>query len=194
VLFTTFTPQITLLPQDADLVSITASGNDLGYLGSAIRLGVYFTADRFAGGRLRRRRPAPLPTATPQQLTAATAGLTRVATEVSRRAPQARVILVDYLPMVSAATVPFGDVPFDAATIHALAVLHEQLTEVFAEAARRAQVDLIEASKLGSGHELGTAEPWISPLQPPHRLISSFHPTVDGMRAVGDAISRHIGV
>jgi len=96
--------------------------------------------------------------------------------------------------MVGAATSPFDDVPFDAATIQALTILHEQLTEVFADAAQHTQADLIEASKLGKGHELGTAEPWIQPLHPPHRLPSSFHPTAAGMKAVGDAISRHIGV
>jgi len=194
VLFTTFAPQITLLPADADLVTITAAGNDLHYLGSAIRLATYFTVDRLLGGRLRRRRPAPLPRATPQELAAATEGLTRIATQAAQRAPHARIVLVGYLPMVGAATTALRDVPFDGATIQALTTLHDELTQVFADAAQRAQVDLIQSSTLGAGHELGTAEPWIYPLQPPHRFPRSFHPTAAGMQAVGDAISRHIGL
>src|SRR5271156_4781964 len=114
---TKFAPQIASLPVDADLVLVTAAGNDLEYLGSAIKLGVYFTIDRYTRGRLRRWKPPVPPTVTAQQRDTAATGLARIVTESRLRAPQARVILVDYLPMVGEPTVPFEDVPFDAASM-----------------------------------------------------------------------------
>jgi lysophospholipase L1-like esterase len=189
---TKFAPQIASLPADADLVLVTAAGNDLEYLGSAIKLGVYFTIDRYTGGRLQRWKPTVPPTVTAQQRDLAATGLARIVTESRLRAPQARVILVDYLPMVGEPTVPFEDVPFDAASIEALASVHAQLTGVFADVAERTRVELVLASQLGRGHELGSASPWIQPLQPIYRVAASFHPSADGMKAVATELLRTI--
>ncbi|BBX35441.1 hypothetical protein MMAG44476_01045 [Mycolicibacterium mageritense DSM 44476 = CIP 104973] len=192
VALTKFPPQLTGLPSDTDLVLITAAGNDLDYLGSAIKLGVYFTLDRYTGRRLQRWRPATLPVVTQPQLDSATSGLARVVAEAQLRAPQARVVLVDYLPLVGQETRAFEDAPFDAAAIAAVATVHEQLSEVFARAADATRVDLVLASQLGRGHELGTDEPWIQPLQPIHRFAGSFHPNAAGMAAVAQLIERTV--
>lgn len=179
-----FAPQIHSLPADADLVLVTAAGNDLEYLGSAVKLGVLFTVDRYTGGRLLRRKPAVMPTVTPARCDQAAAGLARIVTETRSRAPQARVVLVDYLPMVGDTTVPFVDVPFDRNAIEALTAVHDALSGVFTDVADSTGADLARASLLGRGHELGSPSPWIQPLQPLHRVASSFHPTRDGMKAV----------
>jgi len=189
---TKFAPQIASLPVDADLVLVTAAGNDLKYLGSAIKLGAYFTIDRYTAGRLQRWKPPLPPTVTAQQRDTAATGLARIVTESRLRAPQARVILVDYLPMVGEPTVPFEDVPFDAASIEALASVHAQLTGVFADVAERTGVELVLASQFGRGHELGSASPWIQPLQTIYRVAASFHPSTDGMKAVATELLRTI--
>ncbi|TMS51618.1 SGNH/GDSL hydrolase family protein [Mycobacterium sp. DBP42] len=191
--FVTFAPQIRSLPADADLVLITAAGNDLEYLGSAVKLGVRFTLDRYTHGLLQRWIPAGIPVATRQQRDRAAAGLARIVTETRSRAPQARVVLVDYLPMVGGATVPFTDVPFDRTVIDALAVIHDQLSSVFIDVAGQTGADLAQASRLGRGHELGSPFPWIQPLQPVHRIASSFHPTADGMKAVARELLKIVG-
>jgi hypothetical protein len=162
-------------------------------LGSAIKLALYFTVDRYTGGQLRRWRPATPPLVIQHQLDSATDGLVSVATQARRDAPRARVVLVDYLPMLGDRTRAFEDVPFDAASIEALAMIHEKLTAVFAQAADTAGVGVIRASQVGRGHELGTDEPWIQPLQPIHRLAASFHPNAAGMRAVAELIQRPVG-
>ncbi len=94
-----FPPQVPQVPADADLVTVTAGGNDVGYLATMVRLG-------FAG-LLRRRfvtRPlAPLlarggvTRPSREALDAAVAGLVAVVAAARERAPQARVLLVDYL-------------------------------------------------------------------------------------------------
>lgn len=183
-----FGPQIASMPADADLVLVTAGGNDLNYLGSAMKLAAYFTLDRFTNGRLRRWRPAAMPTVTVEQRSTATAGLARIVTESRRRAPGARVVLVDYLPIVGEMTVPFEDVPFDAASVEAMASVHEALNGVFADAADRAGGEVVHASQLGLAHELGSTSSWIQPLQPLYRWPSSFHPNSEGMKAVASAL------
>lgn len=188
-----FAPQILSLPVDADLVLITAAGNDLEYLGSAVKLGVHFTLNRYTRGLLQRWIPADVPTATVEQQNKAAAGLARIVTETRSRAPEARVILVDYLPMVGDMTVPFMDVPFDKAVVDALAAIHDQLSRVFTDVAEQTGTDLAQASRFGRGHELGSPAPWIQPLQPVHRIASSFHPTADGMKAVATELLRIIG-
>ncbi|MGK4218739.1 SGNH/GDSL hydrolase family protein [Kocuria marina] len=185
-----FEPQIASLPADADLVLVTAAGNDMNYIGSAMKLAAYFTIDRYTGHRLRRWKPPVLPAPTAQQLDSAVEGLARIVTEARLRASAARVVLVDYLPMVGEHTVPFRDVPFDEEAIDALASVHEQLTGVFTTAAERTGADVVRASQLGVGHELGSATPWIQPLRPLHRLSDSFHPTSDGMNAIAEDLLR----
>jgi len=86
--------------------------------------------------------------------------------------------------MVGPATVPFEDVPYDAASIEALASVHAELTGVFADVAERTGMELVLASQLGRGHELGSASPWIQPLQPIYRVAASppFHRRDEGGR------------
>ncbi|MGU3502368.1 SGNH/GDSL hydrolase family protein [Mycobacterium sp. C31M] len=188
-----FAPQICSLPADADLVLITAAGNDLEYLGSAVKLGVHFTLEQYTHGLLQRWKPANIPTVTPQQRDKAAMGLARIVTETRSRAAQARVILVDYLPMVGDTTVPSKDVPFDRTVVDALAAIHDQLSGVFTDVADQTGADLAQASRLGRGHELGSPFPWIQPLQPVHRIASSFHPTADGMKAVATELLKIVG-
>ncbi|OBG19711.1 GDSL-type esterase/lipase family protein [Mycobacterium sp. 852002-51057_SCH5723018] len=59
-----FAPQLASLPADTDLVLVTAAGNDLGYLGSAIKLAAYFILDKYTRGQLRRWKPPRLPVTT----------------------------------------------------------------------------------------------------------------------------------
>jgi hypothetical protein len=76
-------------------------------LGSAIKLALYFTVDRYTGGQLRRWRPATPPLVIQHQLDSATDGLVSVATQARRDAPRARVVFVDYLPMLGDRTRAF---------------------------------------------------------------------------------------
>ncbi|OBG19710.1 SGNH/GDSL hydrolase family protein [Mycobacterium sp. 852002-51057_SCH5723018] len=187
-----FAPQLASLPADTDLVLVTAAGNDLGYLGSAIKLAAYFILDKYTGGQLRRWKPPRLPVTTSRQRDGAVLGLTKIVVESRRRAPTARVVLVDYLPMVSESTTPGEDVPFDSAAIDALAAVHQQLTGVFDAAANNAGAEVLHASRLGIGHELGSVEPWVQPMQPLHRFPASFHPNAAGMQAIAAELRRTI--
>jgi lysophospholipase L1-like esterase len=92
-----FPPQVDGIPADADLVTVTAGGNDLGYVGGMMRAAL--------AGRLRARlltRPIgglvgrnAVPAATDADVERATSGLARVVEAARTRAPGARAVLVD---------------------------------------------------------------------------------------------------
>lgn len=102
LLLHTFPPQLNGLPADADLVTITAGGNDLGYIGSMVLLGA---AGRLSSRALSRplatalkRRGVPRPSE--DDIDRAAANLSRIVEETRTRAKHARVLLVDYLTVI----------------------------------------------------------------------------------------------
>ncbi|HEY5879797.1 MAG TPA: GDSL-type esterase/lipase family protein, partial [Nakamurella sp.] len=124
-----FAPQIDGLPVGADLVTITAGGNDLKFIGSMV-----FTAWRRhdpAGALTKLMRadyPDGVPTATPGVVAEVAAGLARIVAAARSRAPGARVLLVDYLTVLDAhsgsAVVDFAADELDAFRALQSALVH----------------------------------------------------------------------
>ena len=190
-----FPPQLQGLPADADLVTITAGGNDLRYAGSMIRFGV---AGRLTArpltrplGTLFSRGGVPMPS--DADVEAAARNLTRIVTAVRGKAPGARVLLVDYVTVIGPATRPGPEVPFDGATLDALRQLGEKVTRVFAAAAALSAADLVLASERSREHALDAPQPWVNGLPSLRALGGAFHPNADGMRGVADAIIDYLG-
>lgn len=190
----TFAPQIESVHPDTDLVTITAAGNDLNYLPSMVRSA---TAHRLSRHRLtvglshRLGQGAPLVPITSEQKASATDGLTRIVEQVRTRALRARVVLVDYLPVVTAHTTPGPNVPLDAEAIDHFRGLATELSACFEEASRRTGADLVAASSLPQNHGLGSDQPWVFGLHLT-TLMCPFHPTAEGMRAVADRVVAQI--
>jgi lysophospholipase L1-like esterase len=189
-----FPPQIQGLPEDADLVTVTAGGNDLKLIGS-----LYKTAlDRMdPDGPLRRafgdRLPATLAPATDDQVDAVAVQLARIVTEVRARAPRARVVLVDYLSVVNLDyTRP--DAALDTATLRVVADLQTALARAHVRAADLADADLLPMSTLSADHALGSPQPWVRGFVPSRESMrGSFHPNARGMQAVADALLELLG-
>lgn len=185
-----FPPQIESVHAGADLVTVTVGGNDLGYLG-----GVLMTALIGQLGSPRLIRPVVsrllarrvLPLVTPEQKAAATDGLVSIVEGVRARAPQARVVLVDYLPLFTDSTTHGPGVPLTAAEVAHFRGVAAELSTSFAEASRRTGADLVPASVFGPSHGAGSPVPWVNVLRL-RSMASSFHPTLAGMQAVADAI------
>jgi lysophospholipase L1-like esterase len=186
-----FPPQLQGLPADADLVTITAGGNDLRYAGSLIRFGVagWLSARSLTRplGTLFAREGVPQPSS--DTVAEAARNLARIVTAARGQAPAARVLLVDYVTVIGPATRPGPGVPFDSATLDALRQLGGKVTELFARAADLSAADLVLASERSREHALGSARPWVTGLPPSLRDFSgAFHPNADGMRGVADTI------
>lgn len=185
-----FPPQIQGLPADADLVTITAGGNDLKYAGSMIRFAL--------AGRLSRRpltRPlgavfgrggVPRPEAA--DLDRAAHGLVRIVNAVHSTAAGARVLLVDYVTVIGPATEPGPGAPFDRATLDALRRLGDNVTQVFAIAAEQSDAELVRVSETSRDHALGSAQPWVTGLPARRSKTAPFHPNAAGMQGITDII------
>jgi lysophospholipase L1-like esterase len=133
---------------------------------------------------IRRRRG--LPAVTPDQQAAVTDGLVRIVDGVRARAPQARVVLVDYLPMFTDSVTDPG-VPLTATELDHFRGMGAHLSEAYAQASRRTGADLVPGSAYGRIHGAGAPDPWVDGLRL-RAMASSFHPTLSGMRAVADAV------
>jgi len=190
-----FPPQIAGVPADADLVTVTAGGNDLSYIGALLR--------RSAAAQLRGRwwtRPlgaalaGSKPTVTEDDVERVATGLAEIVWTARARAPRARLVLVDYFTVVGPATRPGPELPLSPDEIAACRAVGERLATAFERAAERTAADLVRVSALSADHALGSAEPWLAGwLGRWSAMASSFHPNEAGMRAVADAIAEHVG-
>lgn len=178
--------QVHGLRSDADLVTITAGGNDLGYLGAML-----FTAWR----RVQPTSPMVLamgaeyadglPEPTVASVAGAASGLVGIVRRVRMRAPAARIVLVDYLTIVGPETAPTDDVPFEDADLDAFRRIQSGLERAFVSAAEASGAELVAVSAASRDHALGSPEPWVSGfIRAASATGGSFHPNADGMAAV----------
>ncbi|MGX1668111.1 hypothetical protein [Streptomyces sp. NPDC055400] len=69
-----------------------------------------------------------------------------------------------------------------------------RLAAVTAEAAHRADADLVRASRVTRGHDICSADPWVSgftfPATPLSFAAPAYHPKGAAMRAVDATMSR----
>ncbi|MFC4945277.1 SGNH/GDSL hydrolase family protein [Pseudonocardia sp. GCM10023141] len=192
--------QVPAITADTELVTITAGGNDIGYIGSLV-------AGSLAG--IAARGLQPLPRSIPDRIRArvdlartaadverARAALAAVVTAARERAPSARVVLVDYVTVIGPRDLPWSlRWPFDpdrAAVIRATAA---GLAAAFAGAAASTGAELVRALAASHEHGVGSAEPWISGFQlglPARRGPVPFHPTLAGMTGVAELVVAHL--
>ncbi|MFG1796457.1 SGNH/GDSL hydrolase family protein [Nocardia sp. NPDC049149] len=193
LLTTTYPPQLDSLPADADLVTITAGGNDLEYAGSMIKLG---SAGRLSTDPHTRPLASQLarggvPQPTSDDIDRAATNLVRIVDAVRDRAPNAHVLLVGYLAVMGPDTCYSHEVPLDDATVDAFRNLGDQVDEVFTRAATTSGADLVPMHEFSRDHALGSSEPWVRGLPKQLREIyrlMPFHPNDAGMRAVANTV------
>ncbi len=185
-----YEPQITGVPHHADVVTITAGGNDLNYTASMLfaafrRLDPGHPVARFLATVF----PDGLQEPAPEAVEAAESGLTRIVEAVRGRSGHARVVLVDYLTVIGAGT--SGSTWFDDAERDLLLRMRTALEGAYRRAAERSGAELLRMSELSRDHGLDSAEPWVRGLlTDPASSASSFHPNALGMERVADELVR----
>ena len=142
-----YAPQIDGVPADADVVTVTAGGNDLNFLGSLLFTAwsqvapdgpiTRLMAEQFVDG---------LPTPTPAAIEAAADGLVRIVQQARIRAPDAAVVLVDYLTVIPATGTPVPGDLFDTEQTTLFLAIQEALAEAFRVAAERSGAQLLAMS------------------------------------------------
>ncbi|MHC5794878.1 SGNH/GDSL hydrolase family protein [Lacisediminihabitans sp. FW035] len=189
-----FAPQISLLPEECDLVLITAGGNDLGYSFSLWRAGWggWLSKRRLLAGIGRRLTRGAVPTAGPYDVARAAAGLARVVSEVRSRSPHARVLLVDYPTVIGATTTTSSAVPLDDSALKLFRRVGQLLTSAFEDAAASSAAELVQVSALSEDHAVESEEPWMVGFAPRFSGIPAFHPNAAGHAAIARAIERYL--
>jgi lysophospholipase L1-like esterase len=198
----TNSPQLRALSSDTRLVTIGIGGNDIGFssmikrcvgMGALYQLtgsGKYFTED----SPCRREYVNGDSDKVKQKISTAGDRLTRVLTEVKRRAPEARVYVVSYpaiLPSDSAdcgreMSLAPGDVTF-------LREKEQQLNTMLRQRASEAGVGYVDTYTPSADHNACAAKDtrWIEPLVP-ENPAAPVHPNARGERGMADAVLRTI--
>lgn len=185
-----YRPQIEGVPRNADVVTITAGGNDLNYTGSMLfaafrRLDPAHPAGRFLAPRF----PDGLQEPSAEMVKTAERGLVRIVEGVSARTENARIVLVDYLTVIGGGTSGAGW--FDDAERDLFLRMRTALEGAYERAATQSGAELVRMSEVSRGHGLDSAEPWVKGLLiDPASSTGSFHPNALGMERVADELVR----
>jgi lysophospholipase L1-like esterase len=178
-------PQIEAVTADTDLVTLTCGGNDVGYIGR-LMLGSLPRPLRSLSSA--RREAAETDARTDERLDGLAATFDRLLTEVRRRAPRARIVLVDYLTILPPdSSTPTGRLPASVAS-WGRSVASRLSAETRAAAARH-DCGFVAASEASRDRHAWSASPWTRryDLLPAFfREGAPFHPNRAGMRAVAD--------
>jgi lysophospholipase L1-like esterase len=188
-----YSPQMDGVPAEADVVTITAGGNDLQFAGAMLYTAwLRLEPDSPVVPMLGAMVPDGIPLPTERDVDEAATGLVRVIEKVRARAPGARVLLVDYLTVLDGASGPAT--PFSDEELGQFLVIQSAVGQVFRDASTRTGAGLILASSLSAGHALGSPEPWVQSFQRDlARTGASFHPNEAGMTAIAAELERVLG-
>lgn len=179
-------PQLGALRGDESLVTITIGGNDIGYVPSLMAASLPRLVRRLPvlGPRLlelldlddRSRELGELDTA-----------LRAVGEAVRSRAPQARVLFVDYLTLLPPAGEPAP--PLARADADLGRHLAATLSELTAAAAAATGCEVVAVADASREHHAWSAEPWtVGAGWPIPRRPAPFHPNAAGMAAVAEMV------
>lgn len=179
--------QLDALTPDTKLATVTIGGNDLHYLA---RLVAASCAGLKAQGVSGECRPLPaMPTE--EDRVALKTRFARIAMEVRRRSPQARLVFVDYLTVLPAGPLCPG-APLSADDADAIRKIAHDLAQITAETAKTYHADLIRSSALSASHDACSAAPWMNGYPRPDKPIAgtAYHPNLAGMTALADALEK----
>ncbi|KXG45233.1 Esterase, SGNH hydrolase-type, subgroup [Penicillium griseofulvum] len=171
---TTFPPQISNLPEDANIITVTAGGNDINYIGGMI-------ADA-CDAEL--QSSAPL---SPSELAERLGG---VLDQIHKRAPGARIFLVEYLAVLGPGTQSGRDIPLTQERIEHYRGVASGLQHAYSTAVegRTDWCETVPIHQLSQEHTLGSKEPWVGGFASGPLL----HPNLDGMKAVADILAETV--
>jgi lysophospholipase L1-like esterase len=176
-------PQIDALGQDTKLVTITAGGNDIGYVGDLTAM-AYRRKGGFIGTLTGWFWSGAKPVVE-RNFAQLEADLLATLREIHRRSPTARIVVVTY-PAILPETGTCLQLGIDATQADLMRSVALRLAEATRSAARAAGATVIDIANISRGHDACSALPWVNGSAPAHG--APFHPTLAGARAIADQI------
>lgn len=184
----TFEPQLSELPDDADIITILGGGNDMGYVGGITRDAMKGTLLGYIGYIL----SWMFPNINAEPLTAddVTKRFIEVVNKTREKAPNSRIFLVEYLSLLGPNTRPGIDVNLTEQQFRYHQQVAEQLSSVYKLTAEACPgVEVIHMHEISRDHGLGSKEPWVEGFSLGTLWQGNpLHPNLKGMQAVADTI------
>lgn len=183
-------PQIEAVTPDTDLVTITVGGNDVAYIGriadtacANIANGLFLPAlGKFCESVV---WPPDYPMLDGYQ--SVERSLIDVVSAVRTRAPHARVLLVEYLPVVSVSEAPCEKLPLEPWQVAETQSVGDQLAQATARAAAATGATVVGGAA-GAAHTVCSAVPWVRG----YGQKMPFHPNTAGKTAMAQEIVRAV--
>jgi hypothetical protein len=185
-------PQLDAVDVNTQLVTMTTGGNDLSYLGG---LSAMSCANVATKADATPQRPCGVIPPLPKDETYAGVEkrLRQIVAEVHRRAPRARLVIVDYLTILP----PTGGcavMPLSPAQAESSRGIAQRLDEITVRVAKETGTELIPASKISEGHDVCAKDAWLNGYPSPGVPVEPtfYHPRLAAMTAITDALDRQI--
>jgi lysophospholipase L1-like esterase len=202
-------PQLQAVTADTKLVTVTVGGNDAQYLSLLIRTACQANSapvDAALAGLPASLqaliRPALCAPVTDADRAAAQAALDQIEARlvglvdtIRAQAPDAQIVLVDYVSIVPKSGKTCAALPLDKASAKYFLDIARQLQLATKHAAHESGAGLVEASKASGGHDACSADPWVFGFEFGNILAGgakAFHPNQVGMAAVADLVSHEL--
>jgi lysophospholipase L1-like esterase len=182
-----FSPQLDNFPRNADCVTFTCGGNDIGYIGSLSVDSAFAAASRNNGYVSDIKKPSA-PAIPYDKLTDR---IKEVIDEVHRAAPKARVYLVQYLSLIGTDThYDENLIPLSEEKMKHYRGVAENLAQAYCEAAKgRNRVEVVPIAELSQKHALGSNEPWVNGFKDNN---APYHPNKEGHRNVAHILYERV--
>jgi lysophospholipase L1-like esterase len=185
-------PQINAVTSDTRLVTITVGGNDVNYL-----LDLYRNSCA--------NDPSAIPAAyqplicTPVDTAATQAALKLVGQKlinvvqaVQAKAPNARIVLADYLTILPLTNKGCAALPLTSSQIAYSRNVINQLDAATVGAALRTHVEYLPLSLLSLGHDACSANPWVNPWSSTISTGAQYHPNATGIAFEARVIAAYL--
>lgn len=184
-----FEPQVNSIPPDADIVTLTAGGNDIGYIQGLM----YDSFMAYLGPAkyLFSSEPAP-PKLNLDQLTDR---FLTVLDKIHAISPKAKVYLVEYLTIIGSETQPGKDTPLNAEQIQHHDGIAKLLAQAYVNAAQaRSWVVHVPVADESTNHALGSEVSWMNGFTIPMLWSGAapYHPNLAGHTAIARMLYQRV--
>jgi lysophospholipase L1-like esterase len=180
-------PQIDALGPDTRLVTLTAGGNDIAYVGDLMSM-AYRNYGGIIGSAVRLFWKGAKP-ANERNFVELAENLQATIAEIKRRSPQARIIIVTYpviLPPKEACEALF----LTQEQVTLMRPVGEMLAQITRDIGLRMGATVVDMATLSIGHDACSAVPWVNGFKSGNG--ADFHPSKHGAEATANAIMRAI--
>lgn len=180
-------PQIRVITNGTKLVTLTAGGNDIGYIGDLGLLAIRRT-NTPAGWLAKVLWKGPK-RADERDYGRLHAELLATLRAIHVRAPNARVVVASY-PAILPPTGTCARLGLSAAEADLMREVGKRLAATTRAAASEGEALLVDMTALGAGNNACSAQPWTRGFT--NGGVSPFHPTLQGARATAEAVANTV--